>query len=351
MPLVPNARERSIGGFYETKDSPYYITRNDTALHNLWRVMSFGANRILVYVLFILVLSSGTALSQGNTRPLHVQELAPGLFVHQGVHALMNAENAGAIANVGFIVGNEAVAVIDTGGSYSQGEALLAAVAEKTDKPIRYVILTHVHPDHIFGSAAFLRRNVAFVGHVRLKEAMEARFAHYLAANRPEMGSHLDGVELVLPDMTVTDSLTLDLGGRSILLNAWPPAHTDNDLTVFDPASGTLFSGDLVFLEHLPSIDGSLRGWQRALDGLAAIPATRVVPGHGPIDSPWPAALEPERRYFDALARDLKAAIDKGIPISEAVTSAGLSEAGHWQLFDTFNRRNATAGYAELEWE
>lgn len=209
-----------------------------------------------------------------------------------------------------------------------------------------------MHPDHVFGNAAFLGRDVAFVGHERLPKALEARFGHYLQANRPAMGDRLlKGTELVLPTVTVSDTLSLDLGGRTLTLKAWPVAHTDNDLTVLDDRTGTLFAGDLVFLQHLPSIDGSLRGWQKAIEGLAALPATRVVPGHGPIDSPWPAALDPERRYFDRLASDLKSAIDAGTALGDAVKTAGQSERGNWLLFDEFNVRNATAGYAELEWE
>ncbi|WP_425485468.1 quinoprotein relay system zinc metallohydrolase 2 [Chthonobacter rhizosphaerae] len=320
-------------------------------MHNFRITSRFRAVSQILCVFFILLNSFSPSRAASNTYPLHVEEVAPGVFVHRGVTALMTAGNGGAIANVGFVVGNEAVAVIDTGGSVREGEALLAAVAAKTDLPVRYVINTHVHPDHLFGNAAFLRRNVAFVGHVRLKEAMEARFSHYLTANRAEMGALLDGVAPVPPTVPVSDRMEIDLGGRTLILNAWPVAHTDNDLTVFDPASGTLFAGDLVFLEHLPSLDGSLRGWQRALRELAAIPAVRVVPGHGPVSAPWPAALEPQRRYFDVLAEDLKAAIDSGVPISRAVTTAGQSEAGAWLLFDQFNRRNATAAYAELEWE
>lgn len=150
--------------------------------------------------------------------------------------------------------------------------------------------------------------------------------------------------------MLVEDTLKLDLGGRSLTLKAWPPAHSDNDLTVFDERSGTLFAGDTVFLEHIPVVDGSLKGWLRALDQLAAIPAERVVPGHGPV-SAWPAALADERRYLETLAADIRALVKSGKPITAAAEHAAAAERPRWQLFDDYNARNATAAFSEIEWE
>jgi glyoxylase-like metal-dependent hydrolase (beta-lactamase superfamily II) len=84
---------------------------------------------------------------------------------------------------------------------------------------------------------------------------------------------------------------------------------------------------------------------------LASISAARVVPGHGPAPSPWPQALAAERRYFEVLASDIRKAIAAGTPLAEAVKTAGQSERNNWALFDDYNERNATAAYAELEWE
>ncbi len=298
------------------------------------------------------LLPGSAAATAAGSEGLEVVELARGIFAHRGVNALMTAENGGAIANVGFIVGEEAVAVVDTGGSVREGRALLAAIRRHTDRPVRHVINTHVHPDHIFGNAAFADTGASFVGHANLPRSMAARGNFYIGANRDLMGdSLLADVRIVSPDVVVDQSRRLDLGGRVIDLVARPVAHTDADLTVFVPDAGVLFAGDLVFLEHLPSIDGSILGWMKVLDDLAAGPDAIVVPGHGPLGVPLAEAIAPERRYFEVLAADLRAAIAAGVPLSRAVETAGRSEKENWTLFDQFNARNATAAYAELEWE
>jgi glyoxylase-like metal-dependent hydrolase (beta-lactamase superfamily II) len=120
---------------------------------------------------------------------------------------------------------------------------------------------------------------------------------------------------------------------------------------VLDETTGVLFSGDLVFLQHIPVLDGSLKGWLSILPRLAQLPAKVVVPGHGRLVAPWPHALDDERRYLSILEQDTRREIAAGARLADAITSIASSEQHRWQLFDEYNQRNATTAFSELEWE
>jgi len=299
-------------------------------------------------------LAAGVGLARrgaAGATPLPVTEIAPGIFVHRGVHELASAANLGAIANVGFVVGGDAVAVIDSGGCARGGARLRAAIRAVTALPVRYVIASHVHPDHLLGHAAFVADRPTFVGHARLPAALAMRGAYYLDNLSDELGALAEGTEIVEPTLTVAGEAAIELGGRTLRLVAHPTAHTDNDLSVFDEATGTLWLADLLFMERVPVIDGSLLGWLGVLAAAQAWRAERVVPGHGPASAPWPGAARDQVRYLERLRDDVRARIARGGTIEEAVASAGDGERAAWRLFDFYHARNVTAAFTELEWE
>ena len=279
-----------------------------------------------------------------------MDEVGPGIFVRRGPDTEAAPDNDDAIANIGFIIGRDAVLVTESGGSLADGRWLRAQIAQRTNKPIRYVVMSHVHPDHCFGAAAFEADRPAFVGHHALREALDARGEYYRKRLVDILGEDKVG-RVVTPTMPVKDGAEIDLGGRTVRLTAHKPAHTSADLSMHDAETGILFPADLLSVGRIPSLDGSLLGWFGEIEALKATGATRAVPGHGPtlVDlTPATAALT---RYLGLLRDETRNAIAADLPIEKAVATVAQSERENWHLFDAYNGRNATQAYKELEWE
>ena len=298
-----------------------------------------------------LVAALSGAASVAAQAPLPVSEVAQGVFVHQGPHEDFTPANGGGIANLGFVIGGHSVAVIDSGGSRAEGERLLAAIRARTGLPVSHVILTHVHPDHVLGTSAFMGAGAEVVGHANLAAALAQSGPIYLANLRRLIGAGMEGTSIVPPTQAVSDAATIDLGGRVLELRAWPTAHTATDLTVLDRTTGTLFAGDLLFMERLPVVDGSLLGWLRVMDELQALPATRVVPGHGPPSAPWPDAARPQRDYLLYLRDQVRAELGRNRTLEQAVDEIPPPSGALWLLAADNHARNVTASFTELEWE
>lgn len=283
---------------------------------------------------------------------LSVTEVATGIFVHVGEIAEPDTQNRGDVSNAGFIIGEASVAVIDTGSARWMGEALWRSIRIRTDKPVSHVILTHMHPDHVLGAGPFADAGAEVVGHVDLTRALADRMPNYLESMRLLIGERdMLGTNAVSVDVAFEETTTIDLGGRVLDLRAWPVAHTGTDVTVLDRESGTFFAGDLVFELHTPALDGRLTGWRAVLETLQSMDLQQVVPGHGGPALDWPVGADAMRDYLEVLETDTRAAIEAGTRMGAAVETIAQSEAGLWALFETYNPRNATVAFTELEWE
>jgi len=284
--------------------------------------------------------------------PFAIEEIADGVFVHRGKHAIPSRQSRSDLSNLGFVIGKDSVAVIDAGASYLAAQALYSAIRVRTDLPISYLFLTHMHPDHVLGAGFFRAAGAEVIGHANLGNALANRRDRYEEVLAELLGpKEFLGSRVVQPDRAAEPGEVFDLGGRSITTQTYPTAHTDNDLTVTDVRTGTLFAGDLVFAEHTPALDGSILGWQAVLDDMAATDVQRVVPGHGPASLDWPDGGDAVRGYLAALTAEVRAAINAGESMTSAITYLGESQRDNWVLFDEFNARNATAAFKELEWE
>ncbi len=282
-----------------------------------------------------------------------LEEIADGVFVHYGLHEQITFENKGDIANIGFIVGEQAVAVIDTGGSKYVGEALKRRITQTTNLPIRYVILTHVHPDHVFGVKAFDtdEYDVEIVGHKKLTEALIQRGEFYQQRFINEQGFLASDLALMPQTIFVDTIEKIDLGGRVLTLMAHQTSHTNNDLTVYDEKTKTLWTGDLLFRERVPVVDGTTLGWVDTMSQLSNIEVNYIIPGHGFVSRSWAEATADQQRYLAKLITGVRQNIKDGKSINHSIDTVGLDENEKWKLFGDHHGQNVSRTYVELEWE
>ncbi|MGH8123369.1 MAG: quinoprotein relay system zinc metallohydrolase 2, partial [Rudaea sp.] len=250
-----------------------------------------ASQRLRVYLFCAVLFGAAASMAEAADSAFNLSAVAPGVFVHLGKPLALDAPGHDDIANIGFIVGARCVAVIDSGGSVRTGRALRAAIRRHTALPICYVINTHVHVDHVLGNFAFKDDHASFVGHAALAAALARSREFLLRQYADDFDAPATPAQIIAPDRGVDTTLDLDLGDRHLTLRAWPKAHTDCDLTVFDQKTATLWTGDLLFRGRLPALDGSVKGWLAAIDVLAHMPVKIAVPGHGPVTHDLAAAL------------------------------------------------------------
>ncbi|MEE9552547.1 MAG: quinoprotein relay system zinc metallohydrolase 2 [Gammaproteobacteria bacterium] len=311
--------------------------------------ISYRYIQIFLFSFFIITWNIATA--GGDPEAFNLSELASGIYLHEGVHVPFDDPQHDDIANIGFIIGEKCVAVIDTGGSVRIAQALHAAIRKETNLPICYVINTHIHFDHVLGNLVFINEKPEFVGHAKLTDAIEANRSFFLEQYSDDLGANPSESSIIAPSITVHDTMALDLGGRVLLLIAYQVAHSHNDLTVMDQKTRTLWTGDLLFRERIPALDGSLKGWLTALDKLKPEEVKLVIPGHGPPSKLWPAAIAAEEKYLKLLLTETRKAIAKGLFIDEVIETVGRDEKMQWLLHDQHHGRNVSKAFVELEWE
>jgi len=312
-----------------------------------------------IFILFFLF--SSLIIAENKIKPLNVKKIADGVYVHYGKHEnIYEGSNIGDIANLGFIIGDESIAVIDTGGSHQVGEALKLAIKKISKKPIKYVINTHVHQDHIFGNTAFISDETLIYGHFNLKKALQERGSQYIR-QVSEAGDKVKGTRIIFPHRIIAETspdqvkklsneITIDLGNRKLLLTSHATAHTYSDASVFDLKTKTFFVGDLVSDERAPTMDGLVKNWIKVLNEIEKVDFKIMVPGHGKIQKDN-TALKKTRTYLQVLYDDVIDALKKDMPAEKVIKIAAQTEKDKWILFDRVNPGNVVRTFMRYEWE
>jgi glyoxylase-like metal-dependent hydrolase (beta-lactamase superfamily II) len=291
----------------------------------------------------------------GQTRTLDLAPInvADGVWYVQGEAALGSSSNRNFISNAGFIVTGQGVVVVDALGSPALAQALLAAIKRITRQPVTHVVVTHFHADHIYGLQTFQAVGAQILAHPAGKDYLPSETAQLrLQQSRVDMAPWVDGnTRLVGADRWLTKPNTiLKRGARTLNIRHVGPAHTAEDLVVWDAASRVLFTGDLVFQGRLPFVGtADSRRWIASLDTLLVDSPRVLVPGHGPASFDPKADVAFTRNYLQHLRRVMGDAAQALEPFDAAYANADWSAYEKLPLFKAANRMNAFNTYLLME--
>jgi glyoxylase-like metal-dependent hydrolase (beta-lactamase superfamily II) len=258
-------------------------------------------------------------------------------------------------ANAGFIVTREGVVVVDAEASPAAGETLLRTIRSVTSRPIRWLVLTHHHPDHHFGAIVFRKAGARVIAHPDTRTLASEGGPDEEVINwiRVVGLDAMRGFEFAdTPDRPVTASDTLRLGGRTIVVFSPGPGHTPGDLMVWLPAERVLFAGDILIEDGVTMmVDGSAPALLGALARIDSLAPRVVVPGHGAIPAVPADLVQRTRNYVTQLRTEMRAAVERGVPMQRALSSLPPPDENRPVSLNSRLRRNAARVYVEEEKE
>lgn len=303
----------------------------------------------------LAVLAAGSALAAAGAAAadaLALQRVADNVWFVQGEAALGSSANRNFISNAGFVVTSAGVVVVDALGSPSLAEALVAAIRQVTPQPIRYLIVTHYHADHVYGLQVFQALGASIIAHGSGRSYLQSDTARLrLLASRDELAPWVNAdTRLVGADRWIDADTTLTLGGETFHIHHVGPAHTPEDLVVHAEQAGVMFAGDLVFRGRIPFVgQADSQQWIASLSRLIGFRPHTIVPGHGPVSREPQADLQLTRDYLLHLRQAMAEAAANLEPFDDAYARADWSRFAHLPLFRVANRMNAYNTYLLLE--
>jgi len=307
---------------------------------------------VVMSVIMSMTMSMLLALPASAQQAVEPVSVAPGVWMVQGASALGSPANRNYISNAAFVVTSDGVVVVDALGSPALADELIAAIRRITPQPIRHVIVTHYHADHVYGLQAFQALGAQITAHRDGQLYLNSDTAALrLKASRDELAPWIDdNTRLVPADRWLAEPWRFSLGGTAFVVQPVGPAHTAEDLVVYLPGAGVLLAGDIVFRGRVPFVGQADSGrWIEALDRLLAFDTRVIVPGHGPVSSQAKADLQLTRDYLVYLRQAMAQAAQNLEPFEEAYAKTDWSRFEHLPLFRAANRINAYNTYLLME--
>jgi cyclase len=311
--------------------------------------------RTLILLLAVLVSSKSLALHRQAAPAPKPDAALPFTLkpLGHGIYAAIDNPKGEAGANAAFVVGDDGVAVIDTFENAPAAQALLGEIRMVTKLPIRFVVNTHYHLDHVAGNAVFAKEGAVIVAHRNVPTWIHTENLKFFGKNiTPEQKSQVEN--LATPNMLFDSSTELRLGSVALRVEFFP-GHTGGDsiVVVQQDKSAVVFCGDLFWRQTLPNlIDASTLPWMETLSTFTKFSAESpivFIPGHGdPGNASEVAAfrgyLSDLREWVSGAKKDGKT----GAALVDAVLPQLKQKYGTWQLFEYFAKRNIADVEAEL---
>jgi glyoxylase-like metal-dependent hydrolase (beta-lactamase superfamily II) len=281
-------------------------------------------------------------------------QISPRVYYVQGKAGIASAENEGYNSNAGFVVTDEGVVVIDALGTPTLGNELLKAIRTVTKHPVKRVIVTHYHADHVYGLEPFKNAGAEIWAHRSARDYLdsgegEARVAQRARDLFPWIP---DKFKIVRADRWLEERTDFTLGTTRFEVYHLGPAHSPEDVIVVLPGEGVIFAGDILFAGRIPFVgQADSKRWLDRIDRLLAMKARIMITGHGTVSRDPARDLGLTRDYLIYLRQVMGKAVEEFVPFEDAYKRTDWSRFSKVPAFEAANRINAYGTYLQMEKE
>ena len=307
--------------------------------------------KILTLLLTLLAFSVQAEEYEAVSVEVKAQKLTGDAYYVPGLSGAAT-EYEGFISNAGFVVTSEGVVVFDALGTPSLANAMLGEIRKITDKPIKIVVMSHYHADHIYGLQVFKDEGAQVWAPKGTWDYLDSETAETLLDSRRTalFPWVTDDTYLVEPDRIIDQDTKFNLGNHEFMINYFGKVHSDGDMSLLSVNDQTLYSGDIIFEGRLPFVgDANIIDWVKTLERMQHTQVDYFVPGHGSASNQPQQTMDLTYRYLKFLLDKLSKAVEEMEQFEETYEAIDWSEFENETAFDIANRKNAYAVYLFLE--
>mgnify|MGYP001202991141 CR=1 FL=1 len=275
-------------------------------------------------------------------------EIANNVFVIPSLNSGFNREKHDGSANAGFIIGPSGVIVINTGGSYKIGKAIIDKIKQQTSTPVVMVLLTHVDQNFVFGAGAFSEMGNYIGAHDSTIKTIKERCSTCLSRLRSQHTELMENTSLIIPSVKLSETSSLVLGGTELVLIRYGADEKSVGLMVYHPITETLFAGGNLSSKKIPDIeDRNIDEWLESIKKIKTLPLRKVVPDYGAVIVDFKKFDTEE--YLKTLKNQVQEMYYQSKSLFETIDAVSLTPFANWASYDSNHQKNVQATYLEVE--